>query len=90
MKGANGGPSASRQRESEEHDDEEDDDGQDGGADDEVLDLPDADLAPELTDQTLKKMVLRFERRSLKNRELRIKFPDQPVKYDSGRRSKFH
>ncbi|XP_022658966.1 beta-catenin-like protein 1 isoform X2 [Varroa jacobsoni] len=44
-------------------------------------DLPDAELAPELTVQSLKKLILKFERQTLKNRELRIKFPDQPEKF---------
>ncbi|OQR69458.1 beta-catenin protein 1-like [Tropilaelaps mercedesae] len=44
-------------------------------------DLPDADLTPELTIPSLKKLILRFERQTLKNRELRIKFPDQPEKF---------
>ncbi|XP_028968634.1 beta-catenin-like protein 1 [Galendromus occidentalis] len=74
LKAANGGPSTSRQRDVEEEDD-------DGNAEDGIPDLPDAELTPELTEQTLKKMILRFERRSLKNRELRIKFPEQPVKF---------
>ncbi|KAL1512989.1 hypothetical protein ABEB36_002481 [Hypothenemus hampei] len=31
--------------------------------------------------QTIKKIVLNFEKRSLKNREMRIKFPDSPEKF---------
>lgn len=30
---------------------------------------------------TIKKIVLNFEKRSLKNREMRIKFPDSPEKF---------
>lgn len=36
----------------------------------------------EVVDETtLKKIVLNFEKRSLKNREMRIKFPDSPEKF---------
>lgn len=39
--------------------------------------------APEvetLDDATLKRMVLLFEKRALRNQEMRVKFPDQPEK----------
>lgn len=36
----------------------------------------------EIVDETaIKKIVLNFEKRSLKNREMRIKFPDSPEKF---------
>lgn len=36
----------------------------------------------EVVDETaIKKIVLNFEKRSLKNREMRIKFPDSPEKF---------
>lgn len=41
--------------------------------------------APEveaLDEATLKRMVLLFEKRALRNQEMRVKFPDQPEKYD--------
>ncbi|XP_068628538.1 beta-catenin-like protein 1 [Battus philenor] len=34
-----------------------------------------------LDDTTVKKLVLNFEKKALKNREMRIKFPDQPEKF---------
>lgn len=34
-----------------------------------------------LDDATLKRMVLLFEKRALRNQEMRVKFPDQPEKY---------
>lgn len=40
--------------------------------------------APEieaLDEATLKRMVLLFEKRALRNQEMRVKFPDQPEKY---------
>lgn len=33
-----------------------------------------------LDETTLKRMVLQFEKRALKNQEMRIKFPDMPEK----------
>lgn len=42
--------------------------------------------APEveaLDEATLKRMVLLFEKRALRNQEMRVKFPDQPEKYVS-------
>lgn len=39
-------------------------------------------LKGEVLDETgVKKMVLNFEKKALKNREMRIKFPDQPEKF---------
>lgn len=36
----------------------------------------------EVLDETaVKKLVLNFEKKALKNREMRIKFPDQPEKF---------
>lgn len=40
--------------------------------------------APEveaLDEATLKRMILLFEKRALRNQEMRVKFPDQPEKY---------
>lgn len=40
--------------------------------------------APEveaLDEATLKRMILLFEKRGLRNQEMRVKFPDQPEKY---------
>lgn len=40
--------------------------------------------APEveaLDEGTLKRMILLFEKRALRNQEMRVKFPDQPEKY---------
>ena len=34
-----------------------------------------------MTETRLKKLVLNFEKRATKNQELRIKFPDEPVKF---------
>lgn len=34
-----------------------------------------------MDETTLKKIILNFEKRSLKNREMRIKFPDSPEKF---------
>lgn len=34
-----------------------------------------------LDDTAVKKLVLNFEKKALKNREMRIKFPDQPEKF---------
>lgn len=42
--------------------------------------------APEveaLDEATLKRMILLFEKRALRNQEMRVKFPDQPEKYAS-------
>jgi hypothetical protein len=36
-----------------------------------------------LDESSVKKMILTFEKRSYKNQELRIKFPDNPEKYGS-------
>ena len=38
--------------------------------------------AESLDEASLKRMILNFEKRVLKNQELRIKFPDSPEKYD--------
>lgn len=43
--------------------------------------------APEveaLDEATLKRMILLFEKRALRNQEMRVKFPDQPEKYVNG------
>lgn len=34
-----------------------------------------------LDEATLKRMILLFEKRALRNQEMRVKFPDQPEKY---------
>ena len=34
-----------------------------------------------MTEARLKKLVLNFEKKATKNQELRIKFPDEPVKF---------
>jgi hypothetical protein len=34
-----------------------------------------------LDDSTLKRLILLFEKRALRNQEMRIKFPDMPEKY---------
>lgn len=34
-----------------------------------------------LDETAVKKLVLNFEKKALKNREMRIKFPDQPEKF---------
>jgi beta-catenin-like protein 1 len=34
-----------------------------------------------LDESTLKRLILLFEKRALKNQEMRIKFPDMPEKY---------
>lgn len=36
-----------------------------------------------LDDSALKRLILLFEKRALKNQEMRIKFPDMPEKYVS-------
>ena len=36
-----------------------------------------------LDDVSLKRMILNFDKRVLKNQELRVKFPDSPEKYDT-------
>ena len=35
-----------------------------------------------IDDTAVKKMILKFEKRASKNQEMRIKFPDNPEKYD--------
>ena len=49
----------------------------------ELLKLVEQDEGAESLDEaSLKRMILNFEKRVLKNQELRIKFPDSPEKYD--------
>jgi beta-catenin-like protein 1 len=50
----------------------------------ELLKLVEQDEGSESLDEaSLKRMILNFEKRVLKNQELRVKFPDAPEKYDS-------
>ncbi|CAL1298820.1 unnamed protein product [Larinioides sclopetarius] len=46
------------------------------------IELPDTEAGSGILDETnLKKLLLAFEKKVLKNQELRIKFPDQPEKF---------
>lgn len=48
----------------------------------ELLKLVEQDDSGETLDETsLKRMILNFDKRVLKNQELRVKFPDSPEKY---------
>ncbi|XP_040580272.1 beta-catenin-like protein 1 [Lepeophtheirus salmonis] len=49
--------------------------------DDEVMEDEDRGLDDELNESKLKKIVLTFEKKTLKNQELRIKYPDSPEKF---------
>ena len=48
----------------------------------ELLKLVEEDDGVDTLDETsLKRMILNFDKKVLKNQELRVKFPDQPEKY---------
>jgi len=48
---------------------------------DEHVDSVEGEESGAMTETRLKKLVLNFEKRATKNQELRIKFPDEPVKF---------
>lgn len=53
-------------------------------AKEELLKLVEQDESGDVLDEpSLKKMILNFEKRVLRNQELRVKFPDSPEKYVS-------